>query len=106
MFGTIFRSAQVRIRITAPPEFNTFLIVGIAALIRVLSVISNLSFNGTLKSTLIMTFLFVKIECIYIFHNNTLCVCIFDRIITKLINNCHEGTEEMSFLVYSVLGFV
>jgi hypothetical protein len=39
------------IKITEPPSLRILVIVGIVALIRVSSVISKRSFNGTLKST-------------------------------------------------------
>ena len=50
--GPSFGLPKWLIKITLPPSANIFLMVAIAAVMRVSSVISNLSFNGTLKSTL------------------------------------------------------
>src|SRR5258708_3611568 len=49
------------IRITLPPSARIFLMVGTEARIRVSSVISNLSFRGTLKSTRIRAFSLAKL---------------------------------------------
>ena len=53
--------------ISDPPFSKTFFSVGMAARIRVSSVISNFSFRGTLKSTLTMAFLpeksYLSINC-------------------------------------------
>ena len=48
------------IKITLPPSFNILEMVGMVARIRLSSVISNASFKGTLKSTLIKAFLPAK----------------------------------------------
>ena len=65
--GPFFGRPRCDIRITDPPFSSTFLMVGIAARMRVSSVTSNLSFRGTLKSTRIIARFplksYVSIDC-------------------------------------------
>ncbi len=66
--GPFFGRPKCDIRTTEPPFSSTFLIVGMAARMRVSSVISSFSFRGTLKSTRIIARLplksYVSIDCI------------------------------------------
>ena len=55
------------IKTQLPPSSKTLIMVGFAASILVASVTSNLSFKGTLKSTRIMAFLFLKLKSFNVF---------------------------------------
>ena len=60
--GPFFGRPKWLIRMTEPPSFMIFLMVGIAAIIRVSSVTISSLFNGTLKSTLNKAFRFLKLK--------------------------------------------
>ncbi|MNY18833.1 hypothetical protein D3C86_1522400 [compost metagenome] len=65
--GPSFGLPKCDIKITDPPSFKIFLIVGVAPWILLSSVILKLSSKGTLKSTRISAFLSAKLKLSTVF---------------------------------------